>query len=147
MDPSTTPPTNDDSFAIGTLLSLTTTFNETFECQVITYDRPSNILVLQEGLKSSSQSSRRNIRLLKANYIKEFTFLGQSADDPLDLKKCFLDLNSLKGHSSIKDDSSVSHHPGGINVYMRYLSRLRHGPEVPRILKPILKHAANSETS
>ncbi|GJW63892.1 protein LSM12 [Tanacetum coccineum] len=103
MDPSTPPPTNDDSFAIGTLLSLTTTFNETFECQVITYDRPSNILVLQEGLKSSSQSSRRNIRLLKANYIKEFTFLGQSADDPLDLKKCFLDLNSLQS----KEEAAV----------------------------------------
>ncbi|GJS92349.1 protein LSM12 [Tanacetum coccineum] len=77
--------------------SNSTTFNETLECQVITYDRPSNMLVLQEGLKSSSShSSRRNISLLKANYIKEFTLLGQSDDDPLDLKKCFLDLNSLQ---------------------------------------------------
>lgn len=46
----------------------------------------------QEG---SKPGPRRNIRLLKANYIKEFSFLGQS-EDPLDMKKCFLDLNSLQ---------------------------------------------------
>ena len=33
--------------------------------------------------------------MLKANYIKEFTFLRQD-DDPLDLKTCYLDLNSLR---------------------------------------------------
>ncbi|KAI3795996.1 hypothetical protein L1987_38657 [Smallanthus sonchifolius] len=90
-----------DEFAVGCLLSIKTTFGDEFEGQIITYDRPSNILVLQEGLKSNSQS-RRNIRLLKANYIKEFSFLGQS-EDPLDLKKCFLDLNSLQS----KEDAAV----------------------------------------
>ena len=35
------------------------------------------------------------LRLLKANYIKEFSFLSQS-EDPLDIKKCYLDLNSLQ---------------------------------------------------
>ena len=46
----------------------------------------------QEG---SKPGPRRNIRLLKANYVKEFSFLGQS-EDPLDIKKCYLDLNSLQ---------------------------------------------------
>ena len=46
----------------------------------------------QEG---SKPGPRRNIRLLKANYIKEFSYLGQS-EDPLDIKKCYLDLNSLQ---------------------------------------------------
>lgn len=90
-----------EEFAVGCLLSIKTTFGDEFEGQVITYDRPSNIVVLQEGLKSNPQS-RRNIRLLKANYIKEFSFLGQS-DDPLDLKKCYLDLNSLQS----KEDAAV----------------------------------------
>ncbi|KAI3744598.1 hypothetical protein L1987_57682 [Smallanthus sonchifolius] len=90
-----------DEFAVGCLLSIKTTFGDEFEGQIITYDRPSNILVLQEGLKSNSQS-RRNIRILKANYIKEFSFLGQS-EDPLDLKKCYLDLNSLQS----KEDAAV----------------------------------------
>lgn len=83
-----------EEFAVGCLLSIKTTLGDEFEGQVITFDRPSNILVLQEGLKSGS-GPRRNIRLLKANYIKEFSFLGQ-AEDPLDLKKCYLDLNTLQ---------------------------------------------------
>ncbi|GFP91551.1 protein lsm12 homolog a [Phtheirospermum japonicum] len=49
---------------------------------------------LQEGVKSGA-GPKRNIRLLKANYIKEFTFLGQG-EDPLDANKCFLDLNTLQ---------------------------------------------------
>ncbi|KAL8550455.1 hypothetical protein ACS0TY_009038 [Phlomoides rotata] len=49
---------------------------------------------LQEELKSGA-GAKRNIRLLKANYIKEFTFLGQG-EDPLDAKRCFLDLNTLQ---------------------------------------------------
>lgn len=48
--------------------------------------------VSQEGSKSGP---RKNLRLLKANYIKEFTFLRQ-AEDPLDLKNCYLDLSSLQ---------------------------------------------------
>ncbi|KAK2975074.1 hypothetical protein RJ640_029466 [Escallonia rubra] len=63
-----------EEFAVGCLLSIKTTLGDEFEGQVITFDRPSNIL---------------------ANYIKEFSFLGQ-AEDPLDLKKCYLDLNTLQ---------------------------------------------------
>ncbi|KAM7464601.1 hypothetical protein LguiA_032722 [Lonicera macranthoides] len=91
-----------EDFAVGCLLSIKTSLGEEFEGQVITFDRPSNILVLQEGLKSGGSGARRNIRLLKANYIKEFAFLGQ-AEDPLDLQKCYLDLHTLQS----KEDSAI----------------------------------------
>ncbi|KAJ4966754.1 hypothetical protein NE237_018603 [Protea cynaroides] len=88
-----------DEFAVGCFLAIKTTLGDEFEGQIITFDRLSNILVIhilcfgtQEGSKTGP---RRNIRLLKANYIKEFTLLGQ-AEDPLDLKKCYLDLPTLQ---------------------------------------------------
>jgi hypothetical protein len=37
---------------------------------------------------------------LKANYIKEFSFLGQ-AEDPIDANKCFLDLSSLQAREDL----------------------------------------------
>ncbi|XP_059648978.1 uncharacterized protein LOC132294945 [Cornus florida] len=85
---------NSEEFGVGCILSIKTTLGDEFDGQVITFDRPSNILILQEGLNSGS-GPRRNIRLLKANYIKEFSYLGK-AEDPLDLKKCYLDLPSLQ---------------------------------------------------
>ncbi|OAY61541.1 protein LSM12 homolog [Manihot esculenta] len=86
-----------EDFAVGCLLSIKTTLGDEFDGQVITFDRPSNILVLQEG---SKPGPRRNIRFLKANYIKEFSFLGQS-DDPLDVKKCYIDLHSLQAREEL----------------------------------------------
>ncbi|KAK6122435.1 hypothetical protein DH2020_043826 [Rehmannia glutinosa] len=83
-----------EDFAVGYILSIKTTLGEEFQAQVITFDRPSNLLILQERVKFAA-GPKRNIRLLKANYIKEFTFLGQG-EDPLDVKKCFLDLNTLQ---------------------------------------------------
>lgn len=83
---------NAEDFAVGCFLSIKTSLGDEFEGQIITFDRPSNILVIQEGSKAGP---RRNIRLLKANYIKEFSFLGR-AEDPLDPKKCYVDLNSLQ---------------------------------------------------
>ncbi|KAL5759751.1 hypothetical protein ACOSQ2_018589 [Xanthoceras sorbifolium] len=79
---------NAEDFAVGCLLSIKTTLGDEFEGQIITFDRFSNIL----GLKSGP---RRNIRLLKANYIKEFSYLGHG-EDPLDVKKCYLDLNAIQ---------------------------------------------------
>ncbi|GER32321.1 LSM12-like protein [Striga asiatica] len=61
----------------------------------------SNAGKLQEGGQSGA-GPRRNIRLLKANYVKEFTFLGQG-EDPLDASKCFLDLTSLQS----KEESAI----------------------------------------
>ncbi|CAI9785177.1 unnamed protein product [Fraxinus pennsylvanica] len=56
---------------------------------------------IQEGVKSGP-GSKRNIRLLKANYVKEFTFLGPG-EDPLDPNKCFLDLNTVQA----REDSAI----------------------------------------
>ncbi|KAL6547242.1 hypothetical protein OROMI_022963 [Orobanche minor] len=99
----------DEEFAVGCILSIKTTLGEEFQVQVIAFDRQSNLLILhilqknhlyfycgklQEGVKSGA-GPKRNIRLLKANYIKEFTFLGQG-EDPLDVSKCFLELSTLQ---------------------------------------------------
>ncbi|KAL3339236.1 hypothetical protein AABB24_028062, partial [Solanum stoloniferum] len=91
---------NNEEFAIGCALSIKTTLGDEFEAQVIAYDKPSNILVLQEGVSASGP--KRDIRLLKANYIKEFSFLGQN-QDPLDTSKCYLDLSSLQA----REDSAL----------------------------------------
>ncbi|KAG6766064.1 hypothetical protein POTOM_030129 [Populus tomentosa] len=53
--------------------------------------------VSQEGPK---HGPKRNIRFLKANYIKEFSLLGQ-AEDPLDIKKCYIDLHSLQAREEL----------------------------------------------
>ncbi|XP_042007878.1 uncharacterized protein LOC121756398 [Salvia splendens] len=90
-----------DEFAIGCILSIKTTLGEEFQAQLISFDRPSNLLILQEESKSGA-GPKRNIRLLKANYIKEFAFLGH-AEDPLDANKCFLDLNTLQS----KEESAI----------------------------------------
>ncbi|EXB82642.1 hypothetical protein L484_027823 [Morus notabilis] len=68
---------NAEELAVGCFLSIKTTFGDEFQAQ------------------GSKSGPRRNIRLLKANYIKEFSLLGH-AEDPLDVKKCFLDLNTLQ---------------------------------------------------
>nr|XP_016438692.1 PREDICTED: protein LSM12 homolog [Nicotiana tabacum] len=91
---------NNEEFAVGCILSIKTSLGDEFEAQVIAFDKPSNILVLQEGVPASGP--KRDIRLLKANYIKEFSFLGQG-QDPLDTNKCFLDLNSLQS----REDSAI----------------------------------------
>ncbi|RDY12497.1 Protein LSM12-like protein, partial [Mucuna pruriens] len=88
---------NPEELAVGCLLSIRTTLGDEFEGQVVTFDRPSNILVLQEA---SKPGPRRNIRLLKANYIKDFTFLGQ-AEDPLDPNNCYLDLTALQAREEV----------------------------------------------
>jgi len=90
-----------DEFVVGCKLSVKTTFGDEFECQVITFDRPSNLLLLQEGIKPET-GPRRNIRLLKAEYIKEFSYLGQG-EDPLDPQKCYLDLNTLRA----REDTAI----------------------------------------
>ncbi|XP_073100884.1 uncharacterized protein [Elaeis guineensis] len=84
---------NGEEFAVGCILAIETTLGDEFEGQIITYDRPSNILVLQEG--ATKAGTGRNLRLLKANYIKDFTLLGRG-EDPLDLKKCYVDLPSIQ---------------------------------------------------
>nr|AFK47369.1 unknown [Lotus japonicus] len=86
-----------EELAIGCILSIRTTLGDEFEGQVVTFDRPSNILILQQG---SKHGPHRNFRSLKANYIKDFTFLGQ-AEDPLDPTNCFLDLTALQAREVV----------------------------------------------
>ncbi|CAL9111019.1 unnamed protein product [Musa textilis] len=82
-----------EELAVGCVLSLRTTLGDEIQGQIVAYDRPSNILVIQEG--SSNAGAQRNIRLLKANYIQDFTYL-KKAGDPLDLNKCYIDLAGLQ---------------------------------------------------
>ncbi|CAA2934772.1 Hypothetical predicted protein [Olea europaea subsp. europaea] len=94
-----------EDFAVGCILSIKTTLEEEFQAQVIAFDRPSNLLILHILQKFSLYEftfSKRNIRLLKANYVKEFNFLGRG-EDPLDPDKCFLDLNTLQA----REDSAI----------------------------------------
>ncbi|XP_068504251.1 uncharacterized protein [Phaseolus vulgaris] len=88
---------NPEELAVGCLLSISTMLGDEFEGQVVTFDRPSNIPVIQEP---SKHGPRRNIRFLKPNYIKDFTFLGQ-VEDPLDPTNCFLDLAALQAREEV----------------------------------------------
>ncbi|CAL1357201.1 unnamed protein product [Linum trigynum] len=114
MEGSISNSSSNEDFAVGCMLSIKTTLGDEFDGQVITFDRPSNILVLHilfsqlsfisHSVFPFSQGSkpgpRRNIRFLKTNYIKEFSFLGQS-EDPLDIKKCYIDLQSLQDREEL----------------------------------------------
>lgn len=42
----------------------------------------------------AERGERRNVRVLKANYIREFSVVSKG-DDPLDPASCMLDLNSI----------------------------------------------------
>jgi len=79
-------------FAVGCRLNIKTTLGDEFEGEVITFDKISNIVLLQE---SAGNGPRRNLRFLKANYIKDFTLLSQE-EDPLDLRNTYIDINSLQ---------------------------------------------------
>ncbi|CAK9316625.1 unnamed protein product [Citrullus colocynthis] len=74
---------NGDDFSVGSFFSIKTTLGDEFQ-----------------GQEGSKPGPRRNIRLLKANYIKEFSFLGHG-EDPLDLKNCYLDLNTLRAREEL----------------------------------------------
>ncbi|KAH9304349.1 hypothetical protein KI387_008753, partial [Taxus chinensis] len=82
---------SNSEFVIGWRVSIRTTLGEDLEGQIITYDKGSNIVVLQMG----GSGPHRNFRLLKANYIKEFTLLGQE-EDPLDMTNAYIDINNLQ---------------------------------------------------
>ena len=93
----TTNNNNAEAFAVGCLLLIRTTFGEEFEAQVVTFDHPSNILGLMGG---SKDAPLRKIRLLNADYIQDFTILGQY-EDPLDPRNCYVDLNDLQAREEL----------------------------------------------
>ncbi|CAA6670063.1 unnamed protein product [Spirodela intermedia] len=76
-----------DELAVGCILAIKTTLGEEFEGQV-------------EGASKAGPS--HNVRLLKANYIKEFSLIGR-AEDPLDLTKCYLDLAAVQA----REDATI----------------------------------------
>ncbi|WVZ73717.1 hypothetical protein U9M48_021996 [Paspalum notatum var. saurae] len=97
-----------EEFAVGVVISAKTTLGEEFEGQIVAFDRPSNLLVihilpkslvlltphLHEGVGRAERGERRNVRVLKANYIREFSVVSKG-DDPLDPDGCMLDLNAI----------------------------------------------------
>ncbi|KAG8059484.1 hypothetical protein GUJ93_ZPchr0002g24779 [Zizania palustris] len=83
-----------EEFAIGVLISVKSTLGDEFEGQIVSFDRSTNILVIQEGVGRAERGERRNVRVLKANYIREFSVVGR-ADDPLDPAGCVLDLSAI----------------------------------------------------
>lgn len=97
MDSTTTNTTTTsiEESAVGYFVSVITTFGEEIRGQIITYDRQSNLLVIQEGGGSSKEGSRRNVRLIKATYVDKLKIL-ERGEDPLDLSKCYLDLPGLQ---------------------------------------------------
>lgn len=80
-----------EKFAPGRSLAITTMFGEQFDGQVVTYDKATNIVILQD---IGQTGSRRNLRFLKADYIKDTNLLSQ-AECPLDLKDISIDFNLL----------------------------------------------------
>lgn len=82
-------------------------------------------LNLQEEVKSGA-GPKRNIRLLKANYIKEFTFLGQG-EDPLDVKKCIVDLNTVQAReeSAIRSNLTSSLFSPILKIYFRVFGAIQ----------------------
>uniref|UniRef100_A0A6N2MIW5 AD domain-containing protein n=1 Tax=Salix viminalis TaxID=40686 RepID=A0A6N2MIW5_SALVM len=102
---------NSEDFTVGCLLSIKTTLGEEFDGQFFFFFsivlkhqycyvsslRFLNYFISQEG---SKPGPKRNIRFLKANYIKELSFLGQ-AEDPLDIKKCYIDLHRLQAREEL----------------------------------------------
>ncbi|KAL6633566.1 hypothetical protein ACP70R_026237 [Stipagrostis hirtigluma subsp. patula] len=94
-----------EEFAIGVVISAKTTLGDEFEGQIVAFDRPNNLLVIhilpksmlslsQEGVGRIEKGDRRNVRVLKANYIQEFSVVGKG-DDPLDPAGCVLDLAAI----------------------------------------------------
>ncbi|KAK1619397.1 hypothetical protein QYE76_024914 [Lolium multiflorum] len=80
-----------EEFAVGVVISAKTTLGEEFEGQIVSFDRPSNLL---EGVGRAERGERRNVRVIKANYIQDFTVVGKY-DDPLDPAACVLDLAAI----------------------------------------------------
>ncbi|KAE8817717.1 protein LSM12 [Hordeum vulgare] len=56
-----------------------------------------------EGVGRAERGERRNVRVLKANYIQEFSVVGKY-DDPLDPAGCVLDLAAIHA----REEASVS---------------------------------------
>ncbi|KAE8812832.1 protein LSM12 [Hordeum vulgare] len=100
-----------EEFAVGVVISAKTTLGEEFEGQIVSFDRRATssssisfpnptfapllgLHASQEGVGRAERGERRNVRVLKANYIQEFSVVGKY-DDPLDPAGCVLDLAAI----------------------------------------------------
>ncbi|KAJ7538095.1 hypothetical protein O6H91_11G033500 [Diphasiastrum complanatum] len=79
-------------FAVGCHLAISTTLGDELQGHVLTYDKNSGVIVLQE---SGTTGLRGNLRFLKSSYIKDFTLLGQG-EDPLAQQTLQVDISSLQ---------------------------------------------------
>ncbi|KAI4983887.1 hypothetical protein ZWY2020_025753 [Hordeum vulgare] len=79
----------DEEFTVGVVISVKTTLGKES----------------QEGVGRADRGERRNVRVLKANYIQEFSVIGKY-DDPLDPAGCVLDLAAI--HAREKAPSVVT---------------------------------------
>ncbi|XP_073388471.1 uncharacterized protein [Physcomitrium patens] len=79
-------------FAEGCKLQIKTTLGDHIEGHVLTYDRSTNIVVIQEG---DSVDGRRNLRFLKTTLVKDVKLVGH-VQDAFDLKYSQTDMKSLR---------------------------------------------------
>ncbi|GLU03053.1 hypothetical protein SLE2022_202720 [Rubroshorea leprosula] len=96
-----------EEFAVGSSLCIKTTFGEEFEGQVLTFDRSSNILALHIlfllilcFFVSISCRSLFRISVFGASPNK-FEFLNLVGEDPLESRKCCLDITTLQAKEEI----------------------------------------------
>eukprot|EP00246_Nothoceros_aenigmaticus_P011899 TRINITY_DN342_c0_g1_i2.p1 TRINITY_DN342_c0_g1~~TRINITY_DN342_c0_g1_i2.p1 ORF type:complete len:123 (-),score=13.57 TRINITY_DN342_c0_g1_i2:721-1089(-) len=79
-------------FIVGCRLAIKTTIGDDIEGQVLTFDKASSVVVLQE---SGGPGPRRNLRFLKTDYIKDSLIIGR-AEETFDVTNSFLDISSLR---------------------------------------------------
>ncbi|KAJ1696125.1 hypothetical protein LUZ63_004637 [Rhynchospora breviuscula] len=91
---------NGEELAVGCMVSLRTTLGDDVQGQIIAFDRLSNLLRSQEPEQAGGTATataipnRRNLRLIKANFINHFSLIAQG-QDPLDLNNCYIDLGLI----------------------------------------------------
>ncbi|XP_010533046.1 PREDICTED: uncharacterized protein LOC104808902 [Tarenaya hassleriana] len=100
MDPAGAPVTNNiaggegEKFSVGNVYSVKVVTGDEFQGIVMAYDPNPNFVVFEEGLKPKPGHSK-STRMVNANFITEFTYLGRS-EDPLVTSQCSVDLAGLQ---------------------------------------------------
>ncbi|KAL3685498.1 hypothetical protein R1sor_003520 [Riccia sorocarpa] len=79
-----------EHYVVGHRLAIKTTFGDDFEGHVLTYDKSTNIIE-----NDSVGPTRRNLRFVKENYIKDCKLLGK-VDDTFDFKTPLPDIGALR---------------------------------------------------
>ncbi|CAM0949579.1 unnamed protein product [Alopecurus aequalis] len=139
--PPPTPPmeVSGEEFAVGVVISAKTTLGEEFEGQIISFDRPSNLLAIQDGVGRSERGERRNVRVLNADYIQEFSVVGKY-DDPLDLaaihareEATLSEVRDVNSNSGATVDQSSSDPPADVDAEVELDKKGNSGQSVKEI--------------